>query len=596
MEQREPQLTNGETVNDRTVETLLAALTQDLKHLQQDLIVQLTRDVTRLQSEKTRLLSDISDLETRQQQLAPEVPPSSSEPTRGLETEEDRQAWVRQLAQLVAGNLEDQLSSRVEELVRQRLATVDPPPNSQTDRLRDSVDLSFHRSYSGLRQELDSYRSDLCQHLDRLHTLQQQGEAILDTLVSRLSHELRDEAIRVPPLPQPANGSVSLPQGSPVVSPSPTPSSSDGQTAPTRSDRGEVDSPVTEVDAEVAPPPRDKPPTAPTAPSQVRTGLLLALAYAAVLSLFNISIKVILSERTIFGLFDWGGIITPSLGNSMLILFLRMVVVVLLMPILANQLYPQWWQDIQQFLRPENRKLQSQVAGSGFALFLSQVLIYIAIGNIPTAVAITLFFIFPVATVLGAWVFFGAKPTAIRSVIMAVILFGSITTVPDFFSVFSSAGLSESGFLLGSFTAVGSGIAFAGYVLLTQLCGKQLHPIPFSWANFSTVFVFSFLGLFVAAIANWGIEVPQDNFTALIGGGIWLGALTLVSYVLNNFAIKYAGAALASIVGAVGPALTALFGLIIIGEELAIDQIVGMFIVTAGVVGLSLERMFLSKK
>ncbi|MGC9505271.1 DMT family transporter [Baaleninema sp.] len=593
-------MTNGETLNDRTVETLLTALTQDLKHLQQDLIVQLTRDVTRLQSEKTRLLSDISNLETRQQQLSPDVPPASSELPPEPETEEDRQAWVRQLAQLVAANLESQLSDRVEDLVKQRLATLSQPPAAHSDRLRDSVDVSFHRSYSGLRQELDSYRSDLSQHLNQLQTLQQQGEAILDTLVSRLSHELRDEVTRMPQLPQRSNGAVSLPQGGSQVVASPTSEAPVGDSHAVSSSRVENEPATPSVPdeaAEVEPPAQDQQPTAPTGPNQVRTGLLLALSYAAVLSLFNISIKVILSERTIFGSFDWGGIISPSLGNSMLILFLRMVVVVLLMPVLANQLYPQWWHDIQQFLRPENRKLQYQVAGSGFALFLSQVLIYIAIGNIPTAVAITLFFIFPVATVLGAWVLFGAKPTAVRSIIMAVILFGSIITVPDFFSVFSGSGMGGGGgFFLGSFTAVGSGIAFAGYVLLTQLCGKQLHPIPFSWANFSTVFVFSFLGLFVAAFANWGIEVPQDNFTALIGSGIWLGALTLISYVLNNFAIKYAGASLASIVGAVGPALTALFGLIFIGEELSRDQIIGMFIVTAGVVGLSLERMFLSKK
>ena len=136
----------------------------------------------------------------------------------------------------------------------------------------------------------------------------------------------------------------------------------------------------------------------------MQTGLVLALLYSAVLSLFNVSIRVILNESSILGLVSWGGIISPSLGNSMLILFMRMVVVVLLMPLLAMQLYPQWWSELQTFQKPENRRLQYQVIGSGAALFISQVLIYIALGNIPAGVAITLFFIFPIVTVLGGLV------------------------------------------------------------------------------------------------------------------------------------------------------------------------------------------------
>ena len=87
----------------------------------------------------------------------------------------------------------------------------------------------------------------------------------------------------------------------------------------------------------------------------------------------------------------------------------------------------------------------------------------------------------------------------------------------------------------------------------------------------------------------------SDLFGALLASCLWLGLLTLVSYVLNNFAIRYAGASLASIVGASGPVLTGIFAAIAIGESLTGQQIFGMFIVTFGVVALSLERMFLAK-
>ncbi len=590
MEQRETRLTNPDGIGDRSVETVLTELTQDLKHLQQDLIVQLTRDVSRLQAEKTRLLDDINELQTRYQKLSPgQQPPALSE------SEEDRQVWVQQLAQLVAASLEERLSARVEELAARQLPPSRPVAVlDEGDRLRDSVDTRFHQTYQSLSRELTNYRSDLSQSLHQLDNLQQQGEALLDTLVSRLSHELRDEAQGMPPTSAPAayrNGA------SESVSPAPT------QPRPTSEDNSHVPTPPvptpealeSEIKAneqanlnEVPPPPPPKP------ASQVQTGLILALLYSAVLSLFNVSIRVILNESNILGLVSWGGIISPSLGNSMLILFMRMVVVVVLMPLLAAQLYPRWWEELQNFQKPENRRLQYQVIGSGAALFVSQVLIYIALGNIPAGVAITLFFIFPIVTVLGAWFLFGARPTAARAVIMTVILIGGISAVPGIGDVLSG-GLAGDGLLVGSLTALGSGITFAGYVLLTQIASKQLHPISFSFANFVCVFVFSFVGLVIVERFDETMTLPTQHIAGLFWSGLWLGLLTLISYVLNNFAIRYAGASLASIIGATGPVMTALFGFFFIGEQLAGNQIFGMLVVTAGVVALSLERMFLAR-
>ncbi|OAB59596.1 hypothetical protein AY600_03160 [Phormidium willei BDU 130791] len=600
MEQRETRLTNPDGIGDRSVETVLTELTEDLKHLQQDLIVQLTRDVSRLQAEKTRLLDDINQLQDRYQQLSPgQRPPALSE------SDDERQVWVQQLAQLVAASLEERLSAHVEELAARQLPPSRPRASlNEGDRLRDSVDSRFHQTYRGLSQELGNYRSDLWQSLHQLDNLQQQGEALLDTLVSRLGQELRDEASQPtrPSLSPRAyrNGAAETPslESSAPASDAPTPSTEDNNLVPTPP----VPTPEaleSEVD-ENQPIPNDAPPPpAPKPASQVQTGLILALLYSAVLSLFNVSIRVILSEQTILELIGggvtWGGIISPSLGNSMLILFMRMVVVVVLMPLVAMQLYPQWWQELKDFQRPENRRLQYQVVWSGVALFASQVLIYIAIGNIPTAVAITLFFIFPIVTVLGAWFLFGARPTITRAVIMAVILIGSLSAVPGIFTIFSG-GLAGGGLVLGSLTALGSGVAFAGYVLLTQIASKQLHPISFSFANFVCVFVFSFVGLVVVERLDATMSLPTQNIGGLLWGGFWLGLLTLISYVLNNFAIRYAGASLASIVGATGPVMTALLGFFLIGEQLTGNQIFGMLVVTAGVVALSLERMMLARK
>ena len=76
-----------------------------------------------------------------------------------------------------------------------------------------------------------------------------------------------------------------------------------------------------------------------------------------------------------------------------------MIIVVAVMAFMASFLYPRTWSDVRKFSRSGDRDLWLKVIGSGFFLFLSQVLIYIAFGNLSAGVALTIFFIFPSVTV-----------------------------------------------------------------------------------------------------------------------------------------------------------------------------------------------------
>jgi drug/metabolite transporter (DMT)-like permease len=306
------------------------------------------------------------------------------------------------------------------------------------------------------------------------------------------------------------------------------------------------------------------------------------------LSVFNVSLKVILKGAqpdVVLGTWDMPGLITPGLGNSLLILLFRMVVVMLVFPALATFLYPATWSDIRRLIESKNVDQMLKIAANGFFLFLSQVLIYIAIGEIPTGIAITIFFIYPIITILASWPLFGDRPTLFRIAIMVVIGIGGILALPSF-----SAGASGN-VVLGSLAAAGSGVAFAGYILSVQLGTKSMHPIPFTLLSF----------LFILFLSGITLVIRPDNFAtldldpAMIGslvvGGIWLGLLTLSSYLLNNISVRNAGASLAAIVGTTGPAMTALFGWILIAEKLTLPQIGGMTLVTLGVFALSAERL-----
>ncbi len=135
----------------------------------------------------------------------------------------------------------------------------------------------------------------------------------------------------------------------------------------------------------------------PKAASKISTGLLLALMSAVVLSIFNVYLKIIFQSppqsSKILGILEQPGRLAPGFGNALLILFLRMIVVMAVMPILATVLYRPLWQDIKGFLQSKDRAQMLKVLGSGFFLFLSQVCIYIAIGNIPIGVALTIFLV-----------------------------------------------------------------------------------------------------------------------------------------------------------------------------------------------------------
>jgi drug/metabolite transporter (DMT)-like permease len=309
----------------------------------------------------------------------------------------------------------------------------------------------------------------------------------------------------------------------------------------------------------------------------------MVLLYSLVLSFQNIVIAVILNKSPIFGLFELGGFISPSIGNSLLILWLRMLVVVPLMAILATVLYPPMWRDIKQFAQSKDWLLFLKVLGSGFFLFLSQVLIYLALGSIAPGVAISIFFIYHIFTVLLVWVLSGARFSLARSLIIFSALVGFFLL-----GFTSSRAGAVSG--VGVSNAVGSAIAFALYIILAQTAAKKVPPIPLSWINFVIILTFSSLILAGPLPDTWRLNVVPTMWPHLIVTSLVLGGCTLASYLLNYMGIGRIDAVRASILGAAVPALTALLALVILQSTLQLEQTFGMLLVTLGVAALSFER------
>ena len=620
--------------------SVLRSMTQDLRTLQQDLVTQLHQDIRRLQTEKSRLLNDIEKLQNQQQML-------QSQYEVGLSRQQlaQQQAWAKQLALALANHLQiamtqrlDQMSSQVSSQGGYPMQGADLPQIAgkgeleNTQRSIASLDDTLTRTFTSLRSDLNSYQSTLSQQINRMQELGQQGEAILEVLVSRISQQLQQEIAQLPrsaatqAATQTATQSEnsgswgssypgeSIPPGAandpppsaqPPISPAILPS------AVNRSFPDAQPPIATPTNFSSTPPlaPSSPPPLSQTPPtsmeyaipesapdrsrprklSSFQLGLVMVLCSTLALSLHNVIVGLVGNPSKLFGIVPIGGYINiSSFGSSLFILWMRMLVVVPLMAWLGSVLHPPMWRDTRYFFESNDRRLIGSVVGSGFFLFLSQVLLYIAIGEIGPGVATTILFMYPIVTLPLSWLLFGDRPNRFRVIVMLTILSGVVlTALPKI-----TATTSFSGSGVGA--AIASGIFFACYLISMQISFRKLHPVPVSLIQFVSIFVLASISLIVL-----GIQVTPSDRLGLFVSGLVLGVLTLVGYLLNNFGVRFMGAARASIIAASSPVLTAMMAFFIIPGELTalhLIQLVGILIVTLGVTALSFERILIQNR
>ena len=313
-------------------------------------------------------------------------------------------------------------------------------------------------------------------------------------------------------------------------------------------------------------------------------GFLIVLLASVFFCFQNVIVRVLFNEYTILGLFQTGGFVTPTLQNSFLLMFMRMLLVVPLMAFLAPKLYPPTWKDIGQLRHLEQRPLLLQSVGCGFLMFLYLALLYVSIGLIPTGIAMTLFFTYPVFTALFSWKLFGNRPTLFRWGVMGLVLLGSSLTMPHTHTTIE--GNSSLGIILG----IASGIVYALYTVIAQKSFERLHPVPFTWISFAIALMLSATSLLI-----WNLHEAQLAWVPLWIGGLLSAIVTFAGHLMNNFGIRLIGATSASMIGASNPALTVLLAWLAIQETLNGLQLAGVVIVTLSVALLSQEQRFFKR-
>ncbi len=305
-------------------------------------------------------------------------------------------------------------------------------------------------------------------------------------------------------------------------------------------------------------------------------GFLIVLLAAVFFCFQNVIVRVLFNEYTVAGMVQTGGFVEPTLANSFLLMAMRMLLVVPLISALAPTFYPHIWKDLGQLCQPQKRGDLMRSLLGGLFMYLYLALLYFSVGLIPTGIALTLFFTYPVFTALLSWRYFGDPPTRYRWFVMGLVLVGSMLTVPQ-------TGLATNG--LGIGLGIASGIAYAVYTVIAQRSFEQIHPVTFTWISFATTLILSGISLLFWSVPEQGIE----------WGPLWVcGLLSAIAtssgHLLNNIGIKKIGATSASIVGATNPALTVVLAWIAIQETLNVVQIAGVLLVTFSVALLSREK------
>ncbi|CDN09915.1 hypothetical protein RintRC_2278 [Richelia intracellularis] len=328
-------------------------------------------------------------------------------------------------------------------------------------------------------------------------------------------------------------------------------------------------------------------------------GLFLITLSTLISSVYNVAIRVMFQPASqILGIFEVEQLILPTLGNSLLILMLRMLVVMPLMLVLAPILHPRVWLDLQSLLdafksrinkhNKDGKKALLLCILGGVFLFLSQILLYIAIGQVSVGMAIALFFIYPTISSLLSWFLLRDFPTPFRAITISTIFLGELLVLGGVVRV------DTGNIFLGSLSAIAGGAMFAFYVVITRICSTKVHPVTFTLINFATMLFLCFTGLMVLPffpVSGLSLQVNTNKILELILTAFILGMLTLCGYLFNNFGIRKLGASRSAIIGALVPVITVVFAGIVIQESLQPLQILGILLLTFGAAAVSFEKI-----
>ncbi len=311
--------------------------------------------------------------------------------------------------------------------------------------------------------------------------------------------------------------------------------------------------------------------------TRMNRGLVLSAIATALAALHYCLFSAIAQGGTWLNLVDIGQLGSGFVPSTAL-LWLRMLIVVPGLLVLAPQLHRETWNDLQDWLYIREQLLWPLI-GSGIALFFSQILLYQSIGLVGAVIGSALFFLYPLTAIpVGLVLRQEQALTPLGILALIAIAMGALLIAQPVFATGSPELL---------WTGLMASVALSLYILLTNLCYRQrCHPIPTSIAQFSTVAVLSSFVLLVKPL-----QLSNIGWAGLFLWGALIGALMLVAYLLNYASLLTIGPR-SAIVAAFTPLMTSILSFSFTPvANLAIIQWTGMMMITVGGVALGKEKL-----
>lgn len=240
---------------------------------------------------------------------------------------------------------------------------------------------------------------------------------------------------------------------------------------------------------------------------------------------------------------------------------------------------PLFWLALYFFPGPRvSVKDMAILALSGFfGLFCAAMANFYGLLYIDASLERIILYVYPSIVAILTLVFFKEKAGVRFWASIAVVYAGLAITL----KFHESIGRAE---LLGAALVFISAVIFAVSYLITESLGKRVSSVRMS-AYTTTTATFAFVGAWVFEGA--AIPLSPDVWWLLL---IMAVVCTFVPVLATVMCIKKIGARRAAVAGMIGPVSTVLLAYLILGETIDAVQAVGMTLVMAGVLAISLQK------
>jgi drug/metabolite transporter (DMT)-like permease len=230
----------------------------------------------------------------------------------------------------------------------------------------------------------------------------------------------------------------------------------------------------------------------------------------------------------------------------------------------------------RELLRPTVPTLsKGLILGFGF-YGLQSFLFFQALTYIPASTATLIIYFYPLTVTILSMIFFKMRATPGVYASLALILAGCVLVFYDAFV----KGLSMYGVGL----AVASMIGFSAYLIAAQFFLRDEHPLRITfYALLSTALFFS---LFHNPFKVFTLDARQ--LTLILALAL---IPTVLAVSLLYKAIERIGSSYTSIFSTLEPIVTVVLAAFVLGENVAAVQVLGMFLIIAGIVTPNVEYL-----